>query len=108
MPSDQKPPDHQEQVQAIAALFGPSRPKDVVTGTANGLAMMVAGVAAGVGAFCTLPVIGAVQAGPGGAVMGAGAGVIATVALPVYGAVAGASQVSLKHHWPGTSLNICQ
>lgn len=35
--SDNPPPpppaDHSEQVQAIAALFGPSRPKDVVTGT---------------------------------------------------------------------------
>jgi hypothetical protein len=68
--NDKKPPDHQEQIQAIAALFGPSRPKDVVTGTANGIAMVVAGAGAGVGALFALPAIGAAQ---GGAVRAEGA-----------------------------------
>ena len=91
--SDVKPPDHAEEVQAIAALFGPSRPKDVVTGTANGIAMMCAGVTAGVGAIVAMPVIGGVQAGPGGAALGVGAGIISAAVLPVYGVVAGASQM---------------
>jgi hypothetical protein len=87
------PPNHHEHVQAIAALFGPSRPKDVVTGTANGVAMVFAGVVSGVGALITFPIIGAVQGGVVGMMVGAGAGVAASAALPVYGVVAGASQV---------------
>jgi len=91
--NDVKPPNHQEEVQAIAQLFGPSRPKDVVTGTANGVVMMMAGVATGVGALVSFPVIGGVQGGPVGAVAGVGAGVVSCAALPVYGVVAGASQI---------------
>jgi hypothetical protein len=90
---DVKPPNHQEELQAIAQLFGPSRPKDFVTGTANGIAMMMAGVATGVGALVSFPVIGGVQGGPVGAVAGVGAGALAAVGLPVYGVVAGASQI---------------
>ncbi len=100
-PNDERPDqseasvstNHQEQVQAVAALFGPSRPKDIVTGTANGIAMGVAGVCAGVGALTTFPVIGAIQGGPMGACAGVGVGAVAFIGLPVYGVVAGAGQV---------------
>jgi hypothetical protein len=61
--NDAKPLDHQEQIQTVAALFGPSRPKDVVTGTANGVAIAVTGAGAGVGALFALPAIGAAQGG---------------------------------------------
>lgn len=90
---DVKPPNHQEEIQAIAQLFGPSRPKDLITGTANGVAMMFAGVATGVGALVSFPVIGGTQGGAVGAVAGVGAGVVSCAALPVYGVVAGASQI---------------
>lgn len=90
---EKMPKDHSEEVQAIAALFGPSRPKDVITGTANGVAMAVAGAATGVASLIALPTIGGMQAGPMGAMAGAGAGLVATIALPVYGVVAGASQI---------------
>lgn len=39
VPNEKAPANHQEELMAIGALFGPSRPKDMVTGTANGIGM---------------------------------------------------------------------
>ena len=61
-----------EDVVNFANLFV-AKPKDFVSGTGNGLGMIIGGAAAGVGAMFALPVVGAKQGGVGGGVAGTAA-----------------------------------
>uniref|UniRef100_A0A7S2R5M7 J domain-containing protein n=1 Tax=Rhizochromulina marina TaxID=1034831 RepID=A0A7S2R5M7_9STRA len=83
----------EENARAIAAMFEPGRPKDLIAGTVNGLGLMVTGVGSGVVALFVTPAVAAEYGGFTGFAAGCGAGLALGVALPVYGALTGVAQI---------------